>query len=78
MLSAIMLDLCVCLYYHQAGDDDDEDSEEEDDGVKTFSVPHVIALLALQDVLLRTEEMPVTASRCSSYRGRAINLPHRS
>lgn len=47
--------MCVCdtVYYHQASDDDDEDGEEEDDGVKSFSAPDVVPLLALQDVLLQ-------------------------
>lgn len=41
------------ILYHQAGYDNDKDGEEEDDSVETFSVPHVIPLLALQDVLLQ-------------------------
>lgn len=43
----------VSVYYHQAGDDDDEDGEEEDHSVKPLSVPDVIPLLPLQDVLLQ-------------------------
>ena len=51
--------VCVCeaVIYHQAGDDDDEDGEEEDDDVKPFSAPHVIPLLALQDVFLQRDKV---------------------
>lgn len=44
---------CETVFYHQAGDDDDEDGEEEDEGVESFPGPHVVPLLALQDVLLQ-------------------------
>lgn len=46
---------CCIVFYHQAGDDDDKDGEEEDNSIKTLSVPHVIPLLTLQDVLLQRE-----------------------
>lgn len=53
---------CILIIYHQAGDDDDKDGEEEDDSIKPFSVPHVVPLLALQDVFLEIKTINSTST----------------
>jgi len=49
--------VCVCVYHQAGDDDDDEDGDEEEACVETFSAPHVVSVLALQDVLLQARKI---------------------